>query len=631
MRRIDMSNIKYQSDWKQPFTNKRYLHPPFAENMFTMWPDFRVICGDIVEITSGYRSSGFRILYGDELLSPDFSKVIYKTRADGVPVHSICYNYGRFKLHMESFCDIDRRPTSYTKFTVENITDTIVSDMIAILPRTGREDHLVGMEVDCYAHYDSNVHNWGMLKSDWCLKGNMLTDNEYNILLQDLDDLDIHWQGDENGLVWYKRKLLKLRFTLEPGQSVNFTCAFRHGQVLAFNYDIEKEKSIAFWKNELSRLNVIPGGEKYKELVKNIIAQCLQMFSYPVGKNYVLPRQGGLQRVIWPVEAIEFLIALDRLGDFRDYTETAYETFFFTLQVKDGEERGAIQNLSGQPWGSITGGSVWGCARHILYLDSREVFDKFRDNLYLAFEWMQKQRSKTRHGEFEGIGLFPPMKSCDWPGVFQSWCLTDAVNLIGYRWLAKVFEHFNDTYAEDIRASYEDYMGCMKNILKKEVEKNDRFDEIIITNKVGVETTDPPSGAYFSDGPAMLIRAGVIPAGSKISKQVEAFFRNRGLMKNGFTGLMNDGLIFQGHNSDPWAGHTWYTSFSDMCWFYNWLESDERNKAEETLMAQLKWGMSAEYYLLERYADNDPYWTPWMPNASANGRLLMMMSDFFGD
>jgi hypothetical protein len=624
-----MNNVNFKSEWKRPFTNKRYLHPPFAENMFTMWPDFKVICGDIVEVTRGYRSSGFRILYGEELLSPDFSEVIYHTRPDGVPIHSISYKFESFVLHMESFCNIGRKPTCFTEFKLENTSDRTVNDLIAILPRTGREDHLVGMEVDCYAHYDSNVHNWGMLTSDWRIEGNLLTDGEYNILLKDFESFDLEWQGDKNGLVWYKRKLLKLHFTLTPGQSIRFVCAFRHGKVSDFIYHAEREKALGFWNKELTRLRRSPGGEKYKPLVNNIVLQCLQMFCYPVGKNYVLPRQGGLQRVIWPVEAIEFLIALDRLGDFRDYTETAYETFFFTLQEKEGENKGAVLNLSGNMWGSITGGSVWGCARHILYLDSYEVYEKFRDSLYYAFEWMEAQRSKTRNGEYEGVGLFPPMQSCDWPGVYQSWCLTDAVNLIGYRWLAEVFERFEDPCATKIRDAYNDYMNCMKAVLEREIARNDREDEIIITNKVGVSATDPPSGAYFSDGPAMLIRAGVIPAGSKTAKMVEAFFRNRGLMKNGLTGMMNDGLIFQGHNSDPWAGHTWYTSFPDMCWFYNWLESGEHSKAEETLMAQMKWGMSPEYYLLERYADNDPYWTPWMPNASANGRLLMMMSDFF--
>ena len=532
--------------------------------------------------------------------------------------------------HMESFCDISRRPTSFTEFIITNNTCREIDETIALLPRTGREDHLVGTEVDGYAHYDSNVHNWGFLPSNWRREGDLLTDGEYEILLQ-TDGFETGWQGDLPGLVWYKRRLLKLSFTLAPHGSMSFYCAFRHGKTAPFDYEEQKAKTLAFWHRELKRLRRSPGGAQYSGMVNNLVAQCLQMFAYPVGKDYVLPRQGGLQRVIWPCEGIEFLMALDRLGDFFDYTGTAYDTYFFTLQLKEGEDAGAIQNLSGQRWGSITGGSCFGCAKHLLHRDSREAFDKFKDALYLAFGWMQRQRAKTANGEYPGVGIFPPMKSTDWPGESQSWTFTDATNLLGYKWMAEAFERFGDGRAGEIRAAYEDYMFCMKRILADEVARNRRQGEILISNKVGEELDDPPSGAYLADGPGTLLRAGVIEHGSETAKLVERFFRNRGMMKNGLTGLMNDGLIFQGHNADPWAGHVWYTSFGDLYWFYNWLESGEREKAARTLFAQMKWGMSKEYYMLERYADNDPYWTPWMPNASANGRLLQMMAEYFED
>ena len=81
-------------------------------------------------------------------------------------------------------------------------------------------------------------------------------------------------------------------------------------------------------------------------------------------------------------------------------------------------------------------------------------------------------------------------------------------------------------------------------------------------------------------------------------------------MRNGLTGLMNDGLIFQGHNADPWAGHTWYTSSGDKGWFFAWLKRGEHEKARQTLEAQMYYGMTDAYYMMERYADNDPYWVP---------------------
>ena len=196
--------------------------------------------------------------------------------------------------------------------------------------------------------------------------------------------------------------------------------------------------------------------------------------------------------------------------------------------------------------------------------------------------------------------------------------------------MAEVFKKFNDPRAEEIQNAYDDYMACMKKILNEEVKKNMREDELFIPNKLGQVSTDPPSGAYFTDGPAILLRAGVIESGSEIAQKVENWFRNRNQMKNGLTGRMNTGLMASAARmSDPWAGHTWYTSYSDLYWFYNWIDSGEIEKARETLVAQMKWGMTQEYYMLERYADNDPYYTPWLPNASANGRLMMMLEDYF--
>ena len=42
---------------------------------------------------------------------------------------------------------------------------------------------------------------------------------------------------------------------------------------------------------------------------------------------------------------------------------------------------------------------------------------------------------------------------------------------------------------------------------------------------------------------------------------------------------------------------------------------------------QLKYATSHEGYMVERFSDHDAYWCPWMPNASANGRVLDMLKD----
>ena len=142
-----------KSTWLPPFTAKRYLHPPFAEYMLTMWPDLRVMCGEIKEITCHYHSSAFRILHGEPLEAINFANVEYETRPDGVPIHAYTQTVGDCKMRMESFGSFDRRegdwhipyesqdriPTAYSTFTLRNDTDHVVTDRFAILARTGRD------------------------------------------------------------------------------------------------------------------------------------------------------------------------------------------------------------------------------------------------------------------------------------------------------------------------------------------------------------------------------------------------------------------------------------------------------------------------------------------------------------
>ena len=40
-----------ENPWGKPFTNKRYVHPPFAENIVTMWPNSMVLIGEIADDT----------------------------------------------------------------------------------------------------------------------------------------------------------------------------------------------------------------------------------------------------------------------------------------------------------------------------------------------------------------------------------------------------------------------------------------------------------------------------------------------------------------------------------------------------------------------------------------------------
>lgn len=39
----------------------------------------------------------------------------------------------------------------------------------------------------------------------------------------------------------------------------------------------------------------------------------------------------------------------------------------------------------------------------------------------------------------------------------------------------------------------------------------------------------------------------------------------------------------------------------------------------------MKYSMTAEYYVGERYRDDTPWYFPWSPNASGSGRIVQML------
>ena len=97
------------------------------------------------------------------------------------------------------------------------------------------------------------------------------------------------------------------------------------------------------------------------------------------------------------------------------------------------------------------------------------------------------------------------------------------------------------------------------------------------------------------------------------------------MAENGLYGLMH---ATAGTNV-AWMGYVRYTSTGSLRWVIHYLALGDKEKAWEVIKAELKFGMTKEYYMLERYASNDPYFVPWLPNASANGRMLTMLCEYF--
>lgn len=630
-----------QAKWERVGTSKRYLHPPMSGFLCTQWPDFKVIMGRFetqcatVTNYSAYPAAGFRVLWGEDLESVDFKNTRLFTRDDGAVIHRMENKLPTFSLHMESFCNTGTQyPSIFTRLTVTNEGTAPISDILGILLRSGAENLLTGAQVDAYITFDGNVANWGFIPATWQWDGRTgLQDSNlgYAVEIEENEGFDLSWHGAVKGCVWHKRHLLKAAFALRPGESKSIVLRMYSRRQIEQTeaYDVEREKAIAFWQKELGRIQNMPGKPEHAPMVRNLTAQLLQMFSTYLDEGFIAPRQGGMSRFFWSVEAMDFLMPLARMGDFTDYTRTAYDFFFDHCQVSGGDDDGEV--ILHTAWGSTTGGAIRACAYHLLYTNEEE-YRRYREPLYRAFQWVQRQRAKSYEQDCLYKGIFPARRGTDWPGEFQSWCMTDCHTLLAFRELADAFEKYHDPCTAEVRAAYEDYKSCLTSIYWDEVAKYDGDpEELLLPNRLGIPQTDPPMGAYQGDGPAMLLLAGIMDPNSEETQRVENFFRNRCCHQNGLTGLMCDGRLRPNKDTDSTAGHMWYLGTCDLRWFYTWLVQGRRDKAEEVIKAQMAYGMSDTYSFVERFADNDPWYMPWQPNASNNGRLLSMLMDFYNE
>ena len=71
--------------------------------------------------------------------------------------------------------------------------------------------------------------------------------------------------------------------------------------------------------------------------------------------------------------------------------------------------------------------------------------------------------------------------------------------------------------------------------------------------------------------------------------------------------------------------HIWYTTWTELQWFRAWRRVGRDDLAEQTRNACLKYALTDELYVGERYHDANPWYYPWSPNASGSGRLVIML------
>ncbi len=591
--------------WLRPKTTRRHLHPPRSERLFSHWIEGKFIFGEVEARRDSWEYHADLINCGVWLLGDgkqfDYKNVKHITTENGAPIHGIVHNWDGISITEEAFCNTVRKSTCFVRIILKNTTNVPVSRVLNMILATGKESEIVFGGADGYSTYSPTIETWRAQKKLWRKEKGVYTDG-YRVLSVKTS-LSNEWIEKENQI--------NFNVKLMPGEKAVIEFSLDCGEVKEFNYDKEKKLTEAFWEKEMARLNKLPAGiandpEKLK-MVRHLTAQILQCFAYSVGSDYLLPRQGGLMCIIWPTEAYAELEALGKIGNFNEYIEDVISTYFDEMQNEEGE----IINI-GVEWASVTSSVLYTFA-HYCMDSNKEFYYKYRDKAFKALKWIEKTRNSTNNTEGLYGGMFPPLRSNDWEQVFQG--NNDPFILMGEKAVVQLTEFMNAPEKDWVIKEYENYLTCVKGHYKNYFDSQKDKDELRIplcpdgNDAVLVENFYPLlyQGRFVWSG---------IVEDEKDIRRVYKYMINHGISKDGFYGHMP---YPDGNN------HIWYMSAPDYFWFLIWDSLGEREKMAQILEHQIKFAMTEEYYMIERYADNDPYFVPWSPNASASGRTILML------
>ena len=603
----------------RPKTTKRYIHPPYSERMFTLWAEGKIIFGEhdfdlettnIMEHRIHYRmmSCAMWPVFGKDLIPFDFRSVKNVITEDGAPIHGVAFELDDVTYSMEVFCNSQRKSTLFGKITLQNNGAEPLQDSLFLMLRTNFECRLVPGKTDGYISHEPGFDEFKALPISWYKKSDSYTDQKRVFTIS----TPTSWNASIGAVA--------IKVDLAPGEELSFTFKLDNGEIDDYDYEAEKAKAIAFWKKELGRITKMPAGiandPAMVKAVRHMVSQILQMFVVTIPENLHIVRQGAMQRAVWPTEALSVFEGLCRMGDFDDYLEPVFDTYFNTMQHPNGEI-GAF----GIPWASMSAAVLYSFAQYCNTTKNKAFFGKYRDNAYRAFRYIKDLRRSIVDGEEIAGGLFPALRGIDWPHQFQCWTSTDVFNLLGLDAIADTFKAYGDPAADEIRQEHTEYLADMKRHFKKYYDAQEGKDTLRPPLMPKGDDTELVNDFYPLLYQGRFVYSGIVD-NEKDMLRVYKYMLDAGITKEGL-GLYGHMPYRNGNNN------IWYLSFPDIYWFEIWMQYGYREKAKEIIDAQLRYAMSDEYYFAERIDAGDPYYVPWSPNASATGRTLIMLSKYY--
>lgn len=596
--------------WERPKTTRRYLHGPYCERVITYWREGKIVIGDILHRRdwrlhySHQPAWGAWLVHGDG--TPlDFRAAELSVSPDGVPEHAQTWHEDGLDVTLAVCVPPGRRPDVFARLTFANRSGQAVDRAYGVLLRNGLEYEMTFSTPDVYASYAPKVSDWlGMSFSRWWKEGNR------NIFCT--GDRMARFAGAGMAFTW-DRKLGAVHFpvSLGPGatKTVDFTLSTDRLPE-KMTYDDARTAMRTLWAAELQPLVMPPfakSNPRLEALVRNLAVQMLQMLAMPMDGDFVIPRQGGQQRLIWPGEAMAMFAALDRLG-LGQHVDRCCE-FLYDQCVQDSGEAGPFRNR----WACDTACVLRILSEHCVRTGNSALWRKYAAKAAKAFAWVCAKREED--------GLFPPMKSTDSiASPMKHWGQTDILNLAGLEWYQKATERFSDPNAAEAKAVAKDYRAAIERVLARWRAASEGKDEFFLPITAdGSREADLVAHGFFYVHPGAFAFMGFLT-------EDEMLRVRRWLVNHDFA---NDRGLYMRHPSSikGLGRHVWYTTWCERQWATAWARIGRGDLARQALEAMLTYSLTDEFIVGERYHDADPWYYPWSPNASGSGRIVQTLFD----
>ena len=619
-----LSSLAEESSWQRPRTTRRYLHPPLAQNMFTLWNDGKIIRGDVPhrhdwsDRYADLKSDVLWIMHGEKDEPFDFKNAQNRLPEDGTPFHGLTWKKDGFTVSLDAFCETGvRLPTCFIRLTVENDGSAKAGLPLAVMMRRLREYYAVKGAPDVYQPYETEdgYFRWSEpIEFNRVKTSNMWKSASALVRVEALPE----------GAVWeWETGAIRFNAFPKPGKPlvVDFTFGVHDSVVRPQDRESVKAAAVKFWQNELAKINRLPAAiandpEKMR-LVKNLTVQMLQCFSHPIGSDLILPRQGGLQRFVWPWDCKDMLIALGLIGDFDMYIEGTLDFYFREYSAEDGCI-GPFRN----DWVCDTGECLYSLSRYCRQFDKRAVWNRHREAAFAAFDWICQKRKETATDPKKGMpGFFPTARATDNGTPIQLWVFTDHSTLAALRSFALAARHFGDPRADEVQAEYEDLRGLIASVYRKFSDAAKDKDELRVPLVPSGDDEAFLKAGYFNNSHGYVLRIGLecgyVPQ-SDVMKVYNWCLRSGKASPKGLCA-----------NNPPKKNlsdrHIWYTTNAEQHFYWCFRHIGRDDLADLVFDATVKYSVSDEYYVGERYRDDNPWYFPWSPNASGSGRIIRMM------